>query len=192
MRKATAERETAEVRISVRLDLDGRGKTDVDTGNRFLNHLLTTLAKHSLIDLRIRAKGDLKHHLAEDVALALGDAINKALEDRRGIRRFGSTHVPMDDSLARAAVDLGGRPYTVIELKIQSTEIEDMRTEDIEHFFSSLSQSSKSNIHLATLYGTNDHHKMEAATKALALALRQALSPEPRISKIIPSTKGEL
>jgi imidazoleglycerol-phosphate dehydratase len=192
LRKATAERETSEVKISVILNLDGKGKADVDTGNVFLNHLLTTLAKHSLIDLRMRAKGDLKHHLAEDVALTLGEAINKALGDRRGIRRFGSVHVPMDDSLARAVVDFGGRPYTSMELKIQSFEIEDLRTEDIEHFFSSLSQSSKSNIHLATLYGTNDHHKIEAVTKALALAFRQAFSPEPRISKIIPSTKGEL
>ena len=183
---------TSEVKISVRLNLDGKGKAEVETGNRFLNHLLTTLAKHSLIDLRIKATGDLKHHLSEDIALTLGGAIDKALGDKRGIRRFGSAYVPMDDSLARATVDLGGRPYASIDLKIQSTEIEDLKTEDIEHFFNSLAQSSKSNIHITTLYGTNDHHKIEAVTKALALSLRQAISHEPRISKIIPSTKDEL
>ncbi len=192
MREVVTERETAEVKISVKLDLDGKGRAEVDTGNRFLNHLLTTLAKHSLMDIEVKASGDLKHHLAEDVALTLGEAIGKALGDKRGIKRFGAAHVPMDDSLARAVVDLGGRPYINMDLKIDSTEVEDLKTEDIEHFFMSLAQSSKLNIHIATLYGTNSHHKIEAATKALALALREACSPEPRISNIIPSTKGEL
>lgn len=192
MRRARTKRETAEVEISVNLNLDGKGRARTETGNRFLDHLLTTLARHSLIDMEIKASGDLKHHLSEDIALTLGEAINRALGDKKGIRRFGSAHIPMDDSLARAAVDLGGRPCLCLDLKIQSSEIEDLKTEDIEHFFTSLAQSSKSNIHLTTLYGTNDHHKVEAATKALALALREAFSKEPRISKMIPSAKGEL
>lgn len=192
MRKVTVKRETAEVKISVRLNLDGKGNVKVETGNRFLNHLLTTLGRHSLIDLEVKASGDLKHHLSEDIGLALGEAVNKALGDKRGIRRFGSAHVPMDDSLARAVIDLGGRAYPSIDLKIQSNEIEDLKTEDIDHFFVSLAQSSKSNIHVTALYGTNDHHKVEASTKALALALREACSLELRARKTIPSTKGEL
>ncbi len=192
MRKVAVKRETAEVKISVRLNLDGKGNVKVETGNRFLNHLLTTLGRHSLIDLEVKASGDLKHHLSEDIGLALGEAVNKALGDKRGIRRFGSAHVPMDDSLARAVIDLGGRAYPSIDLKIQSNEIEDLKTEDIDHFFVSLAQSSKSNIHVTALYGTNDHHKVEASTKALALALREACSLELRARKTIPSTKGEL
>jgi len=192
LRKVAVKRETAEVKISVRLNLDGKGNVKVVTGNRFLNHLLTTLARHSLIDLEVKASGDLKHHLSEDIGLALGEAVNKALGDKRGIRRFGSAHVPMDDSMARAVIDLGGRAYPSIDLKIQSNEIEDLKTEDIDHFFVSLAHSSKSNIHLTVLYGTNDHHKVEASTKALALALREACSSELRARKTIPSTKGEL
>ncbi|MBS7623369.1 imidazoleglycerol-phosphate dehydratase HisB [Candidatus Bathyarchaeota archaeon] len=192
MRRAKAKRKTAEVSISINIDLDGKGTARTDTGNRFLDHLIRTLARHSLIDITIEATGDLKHHLTEDVALTLGEAICQALGNKKGIRRFGSAHVPMDDSLARAAIDLGGRPYVYLDLKIKSGEIEDLKTEDIEHFFASLAQTSKSNIHVATLYGTNDHHKVEAATKALALALREALSKEPRTSRTIPSVKGEL
>lgn len=192
MRKAKAIRETAEVKISVKLDLDGKGRSNIETGNRFLNHMLTTISKHSLIDLEVHATGDLKHHLSEDVALTIGEALNKALGDKRGITRFSTAHVPMDESLARAAMDLGGRPHTELDLKIQSSQIEDLVTEDIEHFFISLGQTSKSNLHLATLYGNNDHHKIEAVVKALALALKEAVSLDSRISKSIPSTKGEL
>jgi len=192
LRKAKAIRETAEVKISVKLDLDGKGRSNIETGNRFLNHMLTTISKHSLIDLEVQATGDLKHHLSEDVALTIGEALDKALGDKRGITRFGTAHVPMDESLARAAMDLGGRPHTELDLKIQSSQIEDLVTEDIEHFFISLGQTSKSNLHLATLYGNNDHHKIEAVVKALALALKEAVSLDSRTSKSIPSTKGEL
>ena len=192
MRKSKGIRETAEVKISVKLDLDGKGRSNIETGNRFLNHMLTTISKHSLIDLEVHATGDLKHHLSEDVALTIGEALNRALGDKRGITRFGTAHVPMDESLARAAMDLGGRPHTELDLKIQSSQIEDLATEDIEHFFISLGQASKSNLHLATLYGNNDHHKIEAVVKALALALKEAVSLDSRISKSIPSTKGEL
>jgi imidazoleglycerol-phosphate dehydratase len=192
LRKAKAIRETAEVKISVKLDLDGKGRSNIETGNRFLNHMLTTISKHSLIDLEVHATGDLKHHLSEDVALTIGEALNNALGDKRGITRFGTAHVPMDESLARAAMDLGGRAHTELDLKIQSSQIEDLATEDIEHFFISLGQASKSNLHLSTLYGNNDHHKIEAVVKALALALKEAVSLDSRISKSIPSTKGEL
>ncbi|MGQ9542883.1 MAG: imidazoleglycerol-phosphate dehydratase HisB [Candidatus Bathyarchaeia archaeon] len=192
MREATVKRVTPEVKITVRVNLDGSGNFKVETGNRFINHLLATLSKHSLIDIDMEASGDLKHHLSEEVALTLGQAMDEALGDKRGIRRFGSAYVPMDDSLARATVDLGGRPYCIVNLKMEMVEVEDLKREDIEHFFRSLAQSLRSNIHLTTLYGSNDHHKVEAATKALALALKEACTIEHRRSNTIPSTKGEL
>jgi len=192
MREARVERKTTEVDIIVELNIDGKGKGNVKTGITFLNHLLVTLAKHSLFDLTVKATGELKHHVSEDVALTLGEALQKALAKKRGIRRFGSAHVPMDDSLARAAVDLGGRAYSSLDLKLSQPQIEDLKTEDIEHFFESFAQASKSNIHLTVLYGSNDHHKIEAAVKALALALRQAVTPEPRIRNQVPSAKGVL
>ncbi|MBS7650058.1 MAG: imidazoleglycerol-phosphate dehydratase HisB [Candidatus Bathyarchaeia archaeon] len=192
MREKTVNRTTSEVKIKVKVNLDGSGSFSVKTGNMFINHIIETLSKHSLIDIHIEASGDLKHHLAEEVALTIGQAIDQALNDKKGIRRFGSAYVPMDDSLARATVDLGGRPYSIIDLKVENAEVEDLKREDIEHFFRSLAQSSRSNIHLTTLYGSNDHHKVEAATKALALALKDACSIEPRRLSTIPSIKGEL
>lgn len=192
MRKAIIERKTAEVDIVVELNIDGSGIGKIETGIRFLNHLLLTLAKHSLFDLTVKAVGDLKHHVIEDVALALGEAIQEAIAEKKGICRFGSMYVPMDDSLARAVIDLSGRPYSVLDLKLNMPRIEDMNTEDIEHFLVSFAQSSKSNLHLTVLYGSNDHHKIEAAIKALALALRQAVILEPRIKDQIPSAKGVL
>jgi len=192
MRKAKVERKTAEVDITVKLNIDGEGKGEVETGFKFLDHLLITLAKHALFDVTVKAKGELKHHVCEDVALTLGEALQKAIAEKRGIRRFGSAHVPMDDSLARAAVDLGGRAYSNLDLKLSQPQIEDLKTEDIEHFFNSLAQASKSNLHLTVLYGTNDHHKIEAAVKALALALREAVTLESRMGFEIPSAKGVL
>jgi imidazoleglycerol-phosphate dehydratase len=192
MREAKVERKTTEVDIVVQLNIDGKGKGNVETGIKFLNHLLITLAKHSLFDLSINATGELKHHVSEDVALALGEALQKAIAEKKGIRRFGSAYVPMDDSLARAAVDLGGRAYSSLELKISQPQIEDLKREDIEHFFHSFAQASKSNLHLTVLYGSNDHHKIEAAVKSLALALRQAVTLEPRIRDQVPSAKGVL
>jgi imidazoleglycerol-phosphate dehydratase len=138
----------------------------------------------------LKAEGDLKHHTCEDVALALGEAFNAALQDRRGIRRFGFAYVPMDDSLARAAVDLGGRPYVCIDFSADQHQIEDLKVEDLKHFIASFAQTSKSNIHLSVIYGENLHHKVEAAAKALALALKDAVSLEPRIEGSIPSVKG--
>jgi len=192
MRKAKVERKTTEVDITIKLNIDGEGRGEVETGIKFLDHLLITLAKHSLFDVTVKAKGELKHHVCEDVALTLGEALQKALAEKKGIRRFGSAHVPMDDSLARAAVDLGGRAYSNLDLKLDQPQIEDLKTEDIEHFFNSLAQASKSNLHLAVLYGTNDHHKIEAVVKALALALREAVTLESRAGFEIPSAKGVL
>jgi len=189
-REAKLERKTAEVEISVWVNLDGKGEAYVDTGVKFLDHLLVTIAKHALFDLTVKAKGDLKHHVCEDVALVLGEAISKALRDRRGIRRFGFAYVPMDDSLARAAVDLGGRPYVCLDLLVDQPQVEDIRVEDLKHFFASLAQTSKSNIHLAVIYGENSHHKIEAAAKALAIALKDATSLEPRRENAVPSAKG--
>jgi imidazoleglycerol-phosphate dehydratase len=189
-REAKVYRETMEVKISVFLSLDGEGKANVNTGIKFLDHMLTTIAKHALFDLTVKAEGDLKHHVCEDVALTLGEAINQALKDRKGIRRFGAAYVPMDDALARAVVDLGGRPYLKLDLQLNQSYVEDMKTEDLNHFFSSLAQTSKSNIHLMVLYGENSHHKVEAAVKAFALAIKDAVSLEPRKEGVVPSAKG--
>lgn len=192
MREAKVERKTTEVDIIVELNVDGKGKGNVETGIKFLNHLLITLVKHGLFDLTVKATGELKHHVSEDVALTLGEALQRAIGKKKGIRRFGSAYVPMDDSLARAAVDLGGRVYSSLDLKLSQPQIEDLKTEDIEHFFDSFAQASKSNLHLTVLYGSNDHHKIEAVVKALALALRQAVTLEPRIGDQVPSAKGVL
>jgi imidazoleglycerol-phosphate dehydratase len=192
MRKVNVERKTKEVNITLELDVDGKGTVEVETGIKFLNHLLVTLAKHGLFDLKVKAIGDLKHHVSEDVALVLGEALRKVVDKGKGIKRFGSAYVPMDESLARAAVDLGGRVYIIRNLRLMQPEIEDLKTEDIEHFFDSLAQASKANLHITVLYGSNEHHKIEAAVKALALALRQALQLDPRIGDQVPSAKGVL
>ena len=191
-RKVTVERKTSEVAILVELNVDGIGVGKTETNIKFLGHILLTLAKHSLFDLKVKASGDLKHHVSEDVALCLGEALQKAIAEKKGINRFGSAYVPMDDSLARAVIDLGGRSYSVLDLKLNQPRIEDLNVEDIEHFFVSFAQASKSNLHLTVLYGSNDHHKIEAAIKALALALRQAVGLNPRIRDKIPSAKGVL
>jgi len=191
-RKARSQRKTSEVEVTVALNIDGRGKSNVSTGTRLLDHVLGTLARHALFDLDVDASGDLKHHVCEDVALALGEALKEALAEKKGIRRFGSAYVPMEDSLARAVVDLGGRPFINLQLQFASKEIEDLTTEDIEHFFHSLAMACKLDLHIAVLYGENDHHKAEAATKALGLALREAVAYEARCLYEIPSTKGVL
>ena len=192
LRKVKCERKTKEVDIYVELDVDGKGNADVKTGIKFLDHMLVTLAKHGLFDLKVEATGDLVHHVSEDVGLVLGEALYKATNKGMGIKRFGSAYVPMDESLARAVVDLGGRPYSIRNLRLMQSQIEDLKTEDIEHFFDSLAQAAKANIHVAVIYGSNEHHMVEAAVKALALALRQALTVEPRIGDDVPSAKGVL
>ncbi|MEJ2126235.1 MAG: imidazoleglycerol-phosphate dehydratase HisB [Candidatus Bathyarchaeota archaeon] len=192
MRKVKAQRKTKEVDITLELNVDGTGNADIKTGIKFFDHMLLTLAKHGLFDLQVNAIGDLTHHVAEDVALVLGEALSKATNQGKGIKRFGSAYVPMDESLARATVDLGGRPYCIQNLRFLQSKIEDMKTEDMEHFFESLAQAAKANIHVTVLYGKNEHHKIEAAMKALALALCEAFTVEPRLGDRVPSAKGVL
>lgn len=189
MRIAEFSRKTRETDIYVKVNLDGVGKVEVDTGFDFLNHMLTSLATHSLIDITAKARGDLRHHVSEDVALCLGEAIKKALGDSSGIYRFGYAIVPMDCSLAVAAVDLAKRPYAKIDLKLEGKKVEDTPGEDIYHFLETLASSLRANVHVWVQYGMNDHHKVEASFKALALALRQALAFDPKRSGI-PSSKG--
>ena len=189
MRIDEVHRKTKETEVTVRVNLDGEGKIDISTGVAFFDHLLASFATHSLIDVTAKVKGDLKHHSIEDLAIGLGEAINKALCNREGLTRFGYSTVPMDDSIASAAVDLVKRPYAVINLKLKGKRVEDMATEDIVHFFETLATALCGNIHIWIEYGGNDHHKAEAAIKALALSLKQATAIDPR-RKGIPSSKG--
>ncbi|MEM4234995.1 MAG: imidazoleglycerol-phosphate dehydratase, partial [Candidatus Methanomethylicaceae archaeon] len=172
-----------------RTEVDGEGIFEGSSGTSFMDHMLKTLTKHSGINIRVRAEGDLKHHLIEDLAIAIGKAMLSALGDKRGIARFGYAYVPMDDSLARAVVDIGGRAYSRIELGVKSEVIEDTKVEDIKHFLETLSQSLQCNMHIRVLYGSNDHHRIEAAIKALALAMRRSVE---RVGGGVPSTKGEI
>jgi imidazoleglycerol-phosphate dehydratase len=189
MRKDEVYRKTKETEVSVKVNFDGEGKGDADTGVPFLDHMVTLLATHSMIDITAKVKGDLRHHSVEDLAIGLGEALNKALGTREGIARFGYAAAPMDCSLAFAAVDLVKRPYFKIDLKMRGKKIEDMPTEDINHFFESLASSLCANVHVFVQYGSNDHHKAEAAVKALALSLRQAVAIDPK-RKGVPSSKG--
>lgn len=189
MRTNEVYRKTRETEVTAKVNLDGEGKTDISTGISFFDHLMTSFATHSLIDVTAKVKGDLKHHAVEDLAICLGEALNKALGNREGITRFGYAAVPMDCSLAFAAVDLVKRPYAKVELKLRGKKIEDMPTEDIYHFLETLTTALSANVHVWVEYGRNDHHKAEAAFKALALSLRQAVAVDPR-RKGVPSSKG--
>jgi imidazoleglycerol-phosphate dehydratase len=191
MRSDEVYRKTRETEVRVKVNLDAEGKANVNTGVAFLDHMVTSLATHSLIDITATVKGDLKHHSVEDLAIGLGEALNKALGTREGITRFGYAAAPMDCSLAFAAVDLVKRPYFKIDLKLRGKKIEDMPTEDINHFFETLATSTQANVHVFVQYGSNDHHKAEAAIKALALSLRQAIALDPR-RKGVPSSKGAI
>ncbi len=188
-RTGSAARATREVTIKTKVNIDGSGKANVRTGIKLLDHLIETLAAHSMIDIDISAKGDLLHHIAEDTAIALGDALDRALGSRAGIARFGSATVPMDEALATAAVDLVKRPYAVANTQVEAARIEDMATEDVSHFLRSFAESAHIALHLNVTYGQNDHHKIEACFKALAIAIRQACAPDPRRTGP-PSTKG--
>jgi imidazoleglycerol-phosphate dehydratase len=189
MRKDGVYRKTKETEVSVKVNLDGTGKVEVKTGVPFLDHMVTSLATHSMIDITAKVTGDLRHHSVEDLAIGLGEALSKALGNREGIARFGYAAAPMDCSLAFAAVDLVKRPYFKIDLKLRGKKIEDMPTEDINHFLESLATSLCANVHVYVQYGSNDHHKAEAAVKALALSLRQAVAIDPK-RKGVPSSKG--
>ncbi|MBD3190975.1 MAG: imidazoleglycerol-phosphate dehydratase HisB [Candidatus Heimdallarchaeota archaeon] len=192
MRSTRIERITKEVNILLEINLDGQGNSTVTTGIKFFDHLLTTLAKHGLFDLKLMAEGDLLHHTIEDVALVLGEAFTELLAQKKGIRRFGSAYVPMDEALARATIDFSGRPFFRLNLQLEQVEIEDMKSEDIQHFFQSFALAAQANLHLTVLYGENEHHKIEAGMKALALAIREAIAYEARLKDQIPSAKGVL
>ncbi len=189
MRTEEVYRKTKETEVKVKVNLDGTGKVKVETGVPFLDHMVTSLATHSMVDINAKVTGDLRHHSVEDLAIGLGEALSKALGTREGIARFGYSAAPMDCSLAFATVDLVKRPYFKIDLKLRGKKIEDMPTEDINHFFESLATSLCANVHVYVQYGSNDHHKTEASVKALALALRQAVAMDPK-RKGVPSSKG--
>jgi imidazoleglycerol-phosphate dehydratase len=193
IRKTKIKRETKETSVFVSLNIDGSGKTSVNTGISFLDHLITSFGKHSMLDLTVQAKSKdkIEHHLIEDTAIAIGSSLDKALGSRTGITRFSYASVPMDESLADASLDLIKRPYSKITLLIKRNSIEGISKEDIEHFFKSLTQNLNACIHVTVKYGNNDHHKIEAAIKSLAVAFRNASVTDKKQTGI-PSTKGAM
>ena len=195
MRTATVTRATAETDIRVEIDLDGTGMHDNQTGVGFFDHMLDQLARHALIDMKIRAKGDLHiddHHTVEDTGIALGQALAQAMGDKTGIRRYGACLLPMDDALVRCALDLSGRPFLVWNVPLPSASIGTFDTELVREFFQAFSTHGGVTLHVEMLHGLNSHHITEAAFKAVARALRDALETDPRAARQIPSTKGAL
>ncbi len=193
MRAAELRRTTKETDVRVRVCLDGTGESEIETGIGFLDHMLTALARHGAIDLQLRCAGDLHvddHHTAEDCALALGEAIDRALGERRGIARFGHAYAPLDEALARAVIDLSGRPFAALDLGLRREKLGALSCENVPHFFASLATAARATLHLQLLAGENDHHRAEAAFKAFALALRAAIRRDG--SDRIPSTKEAL
>ena len=191
MRVSEISRKTSETEVSVKVNLDGEGEFEINTGTAFCDHMIASLATHSLIDMEVRATGDLKHHVVEDVAICLGEALRKALGDGKRINRFGYAIVPMERSLAFSAIDLAKRPSANIELKLEGNDIEDMPCEDIYHFLHTLALSFQVNLHLWIQCGANDHHQVEAAIKAFALSLKQGVAIDVR-RKGAPSSKGAI
>lgn len=194
-RIADVVRTTAETTVRVSLNLDGRGDASVETGIGFLDHMLSHIAKHGVFDITLRATGDLHvdaHHTVEDCGLALGQAFDEALGNKAGIVRAGSAYIPLDEALAFAAVDLSGRPYAVLDLKLFGAEVGGLPPDLFAHFFESFAAAARANVHVRTLAGVNDHHKIEACFKAFARALDQAVRIDPRRGGDIPSTKGVL
>jgi imidazoleglycerol-phosphate dehydratase len=195
MRQASIHRQTKETDVQLTLDLDGRGKYQIETGIGFLDHMLSHVAVHGLFDLTVQASGDLQvdaHHTLEDVALVLGQALDQALGNRGGITRIGSAYVPMDEALAFVAVDLSGRPYAVTQVQWSGPSVGGLPVTLFPHFFQSLAVTARANIHARVFYGHDDHHQAEALFKALGRALDAAVSLDPRWGKAIPSTKGAL
>jgi imidazoleglycerol-phosphate dehydratase len=193
MREAAIERKTTETQISARLAIEGTGKYEITTGIRFLDHMLELFAKHGAFDLTLRATGDLdvdQHHTVEDLGIALGSAVASALGDRRGINRAGYFIMPMDETLAVAAVDLGGRIHAVVDLKLRVRRVGDLQAELVHDFFDGFAQGARANVHLKVLYGRSSHHHVEACFKAFARALRVACSTDKRMARMLPSTKG--
>ena len=194
MRKATVKRETKETRITLSLDLDGAGDGTVDTGIGFLNHMLELLKKHALIDLTVKAEGDLEvdyHHTVEDVGLVFGQALDQALGDRKGITRYGFASIPMDEALCETSLDLGGRPFVVFASGKKHMMVRDFEVKLLEEFFRAVSVEGRLNVHLREIYGDEAHHVCEGMFKSFARALRQAVAKEPR-EKGVPSSKGSI
>jgi imidazoleglycerol-phosphate dehydratase len=194
-RTATIHRKTNETEINLRLNLDGRGASKISTGIRFLDHMLDLVARHGAFDLYIEAKGDLdvdQHHTVEDTGIALGEAVAKAIGNKRGILRAGYFLMPMDETLAAAAIDLSGRPHCVVTGKISAKRVGDFQTELTEDFFQGFAQAARANVHLRAVYGRSSHHQVEALFKAFARALRFAVSRDKRLRNVLPSTKGLL
>ncbi len=192
MRRATIKRETTETNIKLRLALDGRGRYKVDTGIRFLDHMLELLARHGTFDLTLNATGDLdvdQHHTVEDVGIALGEAVSKALGSRRGINRAGYFVMPMDETLGVAAVDLSGRIHAVVDLRLRVKKVGDLQAELVHDFFDGFAQGARANVHVKVLYGRSSHHQIEALFKAFARALRVACSRDKQLGRMLPSTK---
>ena len=194
-RQATIDRSTKETKIKATVDLDGTGTYDVATGVGFLDHMLEQLARHSLIDITLKAKGDLHidfHHTTEDSGIVLGQAVAKALGDKQGITRYASVHLPMDETLTRVAIDVSGRPYLVWNVAFPTPRIGDMDTELFREWFQAFAQNAGITLHVETLYGLNSHHIAETCFKGLARALRAAIAVDPRQAGRVPSTKGTL
>ncbi len=195
MRRATITRKTKETDISVSVDLDGAGKASIATGVGFFDHMLEQIARHSLIDVTIAAKGDLhvdQHHTVEDVGIALGQAVREALGDMKGITRYADVHLPMDEAMTRVAIDISGRPYLVWKVTFTRGKIGEMDSELFREFFQAFAQNAGITLHIENLYGRNNHHIAETCFKALARALRAAVAIDPRQPKAVPSTKGSL
>ncbi len=195
MRRALIDRKTTETHVKVKVDLDGRGRYDVRTGVRFLDHMLELVARHGGLDLTIQAAGDLdvdQHHTVEDVGIAFGESVAGALGARRGINRAGYFVMPMDETLGVAAIDLSGRIHAVVDLRLGVQRVGDLQAELVNDFFEGFAQGARANVHLKVLYGRSSHHQVEAVFKAFARALRVACSRDRRLAKMLPSTKGLL
>jgi imidazoleglycerol-phosphate dehydratase len=195
MRRSLVDRQTRETRVTIKLDIDGKGRGDIETGIRFLDHMLELVARHGAFDLRVRATGDLdvdQHHLVEDAGITLGEAFAKALGTKRGINRAGYFLMPMDETLAVAAIDLSGRPQAVVDLKLRVKRVGDLQSELIQDFFEGFAAAARANVHVKVMYGRSSHHQVEALFKAFARALRVATMKDRRMARMLPSTKGLL
>ena len=195
MRRAVIDRQTTETQIALTLTLEGQGRYQVRTGIRFLDHMLELFTRHGGFDLQVNATGDLdvdQHHTVEDLGIALGEAVSQAVGNRKGINRAGYFVMPMDETLAVAAIDLGGRPHAVVDLKVKVLKVGDLQTELVHDFFEGFAVGARANVHVKVLYGRSSHHQVEAVFKAFARALRVAVAKDKRLAKMLPSTKGLL
>jgi imidazoleglycerol-phosphate dehydratase len=195
VRRAVIDRRTTETQIALDLKIEGQGRYEISTGIRFLDHMLELFARHGAFDLKVKATGDLdvdQHHTVEDLGIALGEAVSQALGNRKGINRAGYFVMPMDETLAVAAIDLGGRPHTVVNLKVNVRHVGDLQVELVQDFFEGFAMGARANVHMNVMYGRSNHHKIEAIFKAFARALRVACAKDKQLAKMLPSTKGLL